>query len=138
MSHTRRDCALALASLALVRGAESKKVESKTWRLEDLPVKENKNGSKSRAVLDASLHTGQNIEMHITELLPGQMPHPPHHHAHEEMVLVQSGTLEVTISGKASRIGPGGSAIVASNEEHGWKNVGDTNALYFVMAFGKA
>lgn len=138
MSHTRRDCALAIASLALARAADTKKLESKTYRFEDLPVKVNKNGSKGRAVLNGGTHDNFPIEMHLTELQPGQEPHPPHHHVHEEMVLIQSGLLEVTINGKASRLGPGSAAFVASNEEHGWKNVGDTKALYFVLALGRA
>jgi len=137
MSHTRRDCALALATLALARGADGKKLASTTWKFEDLPVKENKSGAKGRAVLNGETHTGFPIEMHLTELLPGQEPHPPHHHVREEMIMIQSGLMEVTISGKASRLGPGSVAFVASNEEHGWRNVGDTKALYFVMALGK-
>ena len=64
-------------------------------------------------------------------------PHAPHHHEHEEMVMVQNGTIEVTILGKATRLGPGGVGYVASNEEHGWKNVGDGPANYFVIAFGR-
>ena len=50
------------------------------------------------------------------------------------MILIREGVMDVTISGKTSRLGPGSVAFVASNEEHGWKNAGDTRAHYFVMA----
>ena len=54
------------------------------------------------------------------------MPHPPHHHLHEEMFLVREGTLEATISGKSTRLGPGSVAFVGSNDEHGIRNPGTT------------
>jgi len=45
--------------------------------------------------------------------------------------------LEVMISGKKTTVGPGAVVYVASNEEHGWKNVGTTAVQYFVIALGK-
>ena len=53
------------------------------------------------------------------------------------MIMIHEGTMEVTISGKSTKLGPGSTAYVASNEEHGWKNVGDKRALYFVLALGR-
>jgi mannose-6-phosphate isomerase-like protein (cupin superfamily) len=52
------------------------------------------------------------------------------------MWLIREGTVEITINGKASRIGPGAAAFVASNEEHGIHNPGTTAASYFVVAIG--
>ena len=52
------------------------------------------------------------------------------------MILIKDGTMEVTISGKATMLGPGSVAYVASNEEHGWRNAGSTRALYFIVSFG--
>ena len=71
------------------------------------------------------------------ELAPGEMPHAPHHHAHEEMIIIREGTLAVTILGKTAELGPGSVAYVASGEEHGWRNVGNTRARYMVMALGR-
>ena len=75
--------------------------------------------------------------MHETELAPGGRPHPPHHHAHEEMVMVREGTIEVTIGGNSANLGAGSVAYVASNEEHGWRNVGAGRARYLVLALGR-
>jgi len=90
-----------------------------------------------RPVLDGDTHAGVHIELHETELPPGGAPHPPHHHVHEEMILIREGTMEVTISGRSAKLGPGTVAYVASNEEHGWHNAGTTRAHYFVLAIGR-
>jgi quercetin dioxygenase-like cupin family protein len=34
-------------------------------------------------------------------------------------------------------VGPGSVIYAASNELHGWKNVGTTKAQYFVIAMGR-
>ena len=50
--------------------------------------------------------------------------------------MIHEGTLEVTISGRSVKAGPGSAVFVASNEEHGWRNVGEGRARYFVLALG--
>ena len=137
MKYSRRELGRAalLGAAGLTEGAAAT-LPSATFRFEDLTVKTS-GKNKSRAVFDGETHTGFPVEMHMTELPPGGAPHPAHHHAHEEMILIYEGTMEVTISGKSTTLGPGSSAYVASNEEHGWRNVGTTNALYWVLAFGR-
>jgi quercetin dioxygenase-like cupin family protein len=66
------------------------------------------------------------------------MPHPSHRHRQEEMFLIREGTVEVTIAGRSTRLGPGGVAFIASNEEHGILNAGSTHAEYFVLALGSS
>ncbi len=87
--------------------------------------------------MSGETHTGFPFEIHLTELGPGQEPHPPHKHVHEEMLLLQQGTLDVTLDGKTARLTPGSVAYVASNHQHGWKNPGATPTQYFVIAFGR-
>jgi mannose-6-phosphate isomerase-like protein (cupin superfamily) len=110
-------------------------IPSQVIRFQDLPV-ESGDGSALRRILEGKTHSGYGIEMHETDLAPRAMPHPAHHHAHEEVFLVREGTLEVTIADRASRLGPGSVAYVASNEEHGIRNAGSTHAQYFVIALG--
>lgn len=137
MNYSRRDLGVVLPALALARAAaQSKTLPSKIWRFEDLPVRTN-GQNRSRAVLNGETHTGFNVELHETELAAGQAPHPPHHHVHEEIILIREGTLEVTIAGRTANLGPGSVAFAASNEEHGWRNVGATPAHYFVFALGR-
>ena len=47
------------------------------------------------------------------------------------------GTLEFTLNGSASKLGPGSVAYLASNDEHGFRNTGDGRARYCVMALGR-
>ncbi len=93
-------------------------------------------GSQSWPVLDGETHSDFHIELHETELEPGARPHPPHRHVHEEIFLIREGTVEVTLAGKSTDIGPGSVAYVASNVLHGIVNRGDVNAAYFVIALG--
>src|SRR5438105_4737219 len=135
MKYSRRDLSLLLPALAAATAAgqdQKKLLPTKTFKFEDLPVKVN-GQNKSRAVLNGETHLGYAIELHMTELGPGQAPHPPHKHVHEEMLLLQSGTLETTINGQMATLTPGSIAYLASNDLHGWRNPGPERAQYFVI-----
>jgi len=137
MNYSRRDLAMLLPALAATAAAEeSKTLPSKAFKYDELPVKAS-GQNNSRQVLKGETHSGYAIDLHLTELGPGQAPHAPHHHVHEEMVMMRTGTLDVTINGKTTRITAGGIAYVASNEEHGWRNPGTDRAEYFVIALGR-
>jgi quercetin dioxygenase-like cupin family protein len=140
MPLTRRDWTMLLPALlgAPIASAapERKLLPAATYKFEDLPVK--KTGENfGREVFDGLTHSGLQVDIHETELAPGSAPHAAHRHIHEEIVMVRQGTLEVTIEGKVSTIPPGGVVYVASNDFHGWKNVGSTRAHYFVFALGR-
>jgi quercetin dioxygenase-like cupin family protein len=141
MKLSRRDLsallpALAAAQSAMAQTKEKPTLASKAYRFEDLPEKVN-GQNRSRDVFNGKNHSGFPVDIHITELGPGQMPHAAHHHVHEEIVMLQTGLLDVTIEGKLTRVTPGSVVYVNSNEEHGWKNPGPERAQYFVMAIGR-
>ena len=136
MTYSRRDLGLLLPLAAAASAqAQESAVPSKALVYEDLPVKVN-GANKQRAVLKGETHSGYPIELHLTELGPGQAPHPPHKHVHEEMLMLQDGVLDVTINGQVTHLTAGSVAYVASNDEHGWRNPGQTHAQYFVIALG--
>src|SRR5579871_4603311 len=109
---SRRELTLLLPLLASgAAPAQSARLLSKTYPFASLPVHAG-NGIATLPVLDGETHTGVRIELHETELPPGGAPHPPHHHVHEEMILIREGTMEVTIGGQSAKLGPGSVAYV--------------------------
>ena len=136
MNYTRRDLGLLLPALAAASGrAQPKALPSKAFKYEDLLVRGN-GPNQSRAVLNGETHSGFPIELHITELGPGQAPHPPHQHVHEELLMLRSGVLDATILGQTTRVTAGSVVYLASNDLHGWRNPGPDPAQYFVMSLG--
>lgn len=137
MKPSRRElCSLVSVLAAAGAAAQSPTLVSKSYRFEDLGVR-GEGENTFRAILEGETHTGLPIELHITELAPGHAPHPPHHHVHEEMILMLEGTVEVNIGDRSATLGPGSVGFVASNIEHGWHNVGTSRARYFVLALGR-
>jgi quercetin dioxygenase-like cupin family protein len=125
----------ALAASRVSAQELSKRLSSNAFKFEDLPTKVSETNT-SHAVLDGETHGGFPIEVHVTELPAGHSPHPPHHHVHEEMMLVQTGILDATVNGKTYRLTTGSVLYVNSNDEHGLHNPGPDRAEYFVVALG--
>ena len=136
MKLSRRELTLLFPALAAVQSSNEAGLQpSVSFPFEDQPVRTN-GARTSRQILDGKTHSGFRVDLHATELPPGEMPHPAHHHVHEETFFIRTGTMEVTIEGRATRLTPGSVAYIASNEEHGVRNVGTTKAEYFVLALG--
>jgi mannose-6-phosphate isomerase-like protein (cupin superfamily) len=147
MSVTRRElCALLPAVLtpgvlfpailpADASADESNVLPSAMFPFEKLTPRTS-NSATIRNVLKGKLATGESVEVHETTLSPGGAPHPPHRHLHSEMWLIREGTVELTVEGKSTQMGPGSVGFVRTNEEHGIKNIGTQPATYFVVAIG--
>jgi quercetin dioxygenase-like cupin family protein len=86
-----------------------------------------------RSIVDTTTAILAKLEMHETTLQPGESPHPPHRHAHEELMIVRSGTVEVLQNGVTRRAGPGDVIFMASNELHGLRNPGPGPVTYLVI-----
>lgn len=86
-----------------------------------------------RDLFDTATATLDRFECHITTLNAGEVPHAPHRHPDEELIIVKDGTLEVTINGESQIAGPGCVLFFASNDLHGLRNAGDATATYFVQ-----
>lgn len=138
MNCTRRDLAFLLPALMPSGGkSESAVLPSKAYAFDSLPAETNPaNRMEIRDVFRGKTQTGCPLALHISTLPAGEMPHPPHHHVHEELMLIKQGRLRFTISGQSSTVGPGSVVYINSNEEHGLKNVGDEPAQYFVVEIG--
>jgi quercetin dioxygenase-like cupin family protein len=86
-----------------------------------------------RSIVDTTTAILAKLEMHETTIPAGAMPHPAHRHAHEELIVVKSGAIDVLLDGRTLRAGPGDIAFMASNEMHGFKNPGPGPATYLVI-----
>jgi quercetin dioxygenase-like cupin family protein len=144
VEYSRRDIA-ALLPLLAAEAAHAQNanapmkpgpLEAKVYKYEDMPVRTN-GENHTRQVFDGVTHTGYRADLHITELGPGQQPHAPHKHAHEEIVMLRSGQLDVTMNGQTTRATAGSVIVAGSNLMHGWRNPGPGTAEYFVIAMGR-
>lgn len=111
-------------------------MKTTSYKFNELPVTTN-GRNKQRRMFTAKTHTGFKIESHQSEIAPGEVNHPPHQHLREEMMLVREGLMELTINGRAYRLGPGDVGVIGSNEVHNARNVGTTNAHYFIVNIGR-
>jgi len=142
MSLTRRELCL-LLPVAFVPGRlmgedqpqKDQIIPSTMFPFDKMTVQTSDQG-EVRAVFKGKLATGETVEVHQTTLLPGATLHLPHRHLHSEMCLIREGTVEVTVNGKSTNMGPGSVGFFHSNDEHGVKNLGTTPATYFIVNIG--
>jgi mannose-6-phosphate isomerase-like protein (cupin superfamily) len=138
MDWSRRDvCAAipALLAFSSLSAQEKATIPSKIYPFDELNPRTS--GSVTiRNIVDGQIFEGCHISLHESDLAPHSIPHPPHRHQHEEMVLVLEGTLEFTINGVPTRAGSGSVLFAGSNDLHGIRNPEETHARYFVFALG--
>jgi mannose-6-phosphate isomerase-like protein (cupin superfamily) len=141
MTITRREICILLTGLMPAAGAidafaeADNSLPSANYPFDKLPV-QSLDHADMRRVLKGKLATGEALEVHETTLPAGTAPHAPHRHLHSEMWLIREGRVELTVNGSSYQLGPGGVGFVHSNDEHGIRNVGSTDATYFVVAVG--
>jgi quercetin dioxygenase-like cupin family protein len=88
-----------------------------------------------RSIVNGPTATLENLEMHVTTLDAGKASHPPHKHPNEELIVLDTGTVEALVNGEWKRLGPGSVIFNASNVLHGLRNVSNTPAQYHVINF---
>jgi len=90
-------------------------------------------GAVFRSLVDTMTTNLSRLEMHVTTLAPGQSPHAPHRHAHEELMIVRHGSLAVFQNGVTRHAKIGDVIFEASQELHGLRNEGSDSATYLVI-----
>lgn len=145
MQTTRRQLALLLTALAADHSnAEQSNsnsanhesvLEGEIYDVDTLPWRGTSNApTRAKALFNGFTTRGQRLTMHITELASGQQPHPAARQPHEEILIVQQGTLECTINGRSATLKPGDVVYSAYNDLKDWKNVGSHPAIYYVIS----
>lgn len=147
---TRRDLCLSLPALAVLTShARAEQTapssnplntgfeHSQAFAFDKLPVRYSDAGAPTRDICQGRVPTGELIELHETTVAPGKMPHPAHSHPHEEFILVREGTMALLTDGKEHPLPAGSVGYTAPHEVHGFKNIGDTPATYFIFSLSK-
>ncbi len=133
MELSRRELAALMAAATIE--AQDGELHSAGYEYGSPPEHRSANGkTTSRSVFRGVTSRGQELTMHISELAPGEAPHPPERQPHDEVIVIRAGTLEATLNGKVVRLGPGSVIFSAYNELNGWRNVGTTPAQYYVLS----
>ena len=134
----KRDLAISLisvsATLCAVAAIDAAKpiIGESVYDWNSLKVQKTAIG-ETRSIVKGRTATLDELEMHVTTLNPGMASHPPHKHPNEELVILDSGTVETLVNGEWKRLGPGSVIFNASNVLHGLRNVGNTPAQYHVI-----
>ncbi len=71
--------------------------------------------------------------VHVSIINPGEMVHPPHAHAGEEVMFVLEGTGEVILETETRRVGPMTALFYPEHVLHGLRNIGSTPITYLVV-----
>lgn len=134
---TKRDVligsfAVCLTITGMTLAQSRKLMTSSVFDWNTVEAKATKTGAR-RDFFDSPTATLDRFECHVTTLNPGEMPHAGHQHPEEELIIVKEGTIESTQNGVVRLAGPGSLIFEASNEMHSLRNVGKTQATYFVI-----
>jgi quercetin dioxygenase-like cupin family protein len=104
----------------------------KVFHWDEMKRVENATG-KVASLCKSPTATLDQLEMHVTTLNPGQMPHQPHRHVNEELIIMREGSCETLSNGTWVKVEPGSVIFNASNSLHGLRNIGTTPATYHVI-----
>jgi quercetin dioxygenase-like cupin family protein len=142
---TRRQLALLFTVLAAEHadarqsntgpGGNQPVLKGKIYEIEKLAWRAGANpATRSKNLFNGFTTRGQRLTMHMTELAAGQQPHPAARQPHEEILIVEQGTIECTINGQTAQLRPGDVVYSAYNDLKDWKNVGTEPAIYYVIS----
>lgn len=92
-------------------------------------------GGGRRDVFEGPTGLLDRVEIHITTLMPGDSPHPPHTHDYEEIIVIKEGTVVAHVDGEEKLVGPGSIIICESMVPHTVYNTGDVPATYHVISW---
>ncbi len=86
-----------------------------------------------RPYFDRATAMAKRFEMHTTTLNEGNISHPPHTHAAEEIILVLEGEVEMLIGETWHKAKQGDVLFAPSKIPHGLKNIGKGQCSYFAF-----
>jgi (S)-ureidoglycine aminohydrolase len=135
MSCSRREIMMALPLLTGAGGAmgqESRRLPAKVYHASKVPYVGDAK-KKGRSFFHGTERSGFDIEAHETVLGPSTETHPPHTHAHEEIIILVEGTVEVFMDGRTETVEAGSVIYYESSRPHSLRNVGTRPCRYYVV-----
>src|SRR6202034_1837646 len=112
MTISRRDAMVGLMALpaalsALAQGDKNAAILGPTvfvW--EDMKPVKTKTG-EVRSLCKQPTATVDQLELHVSTLIPALESHPPHRHVNEELIILREGECETLSNGKWVKVTPG-------------------------------
>ena len=86
----------------------------------------------SKVLVDKSIDP-EALHLHISEIEPGMVAHPPHTHEGVEAFYVLEGQGTIEMEGESHTIGPNQAILLDATKLHGLTNTGDTPMRYIVI-----
>lgn len=114
--------------------AQQVPIRADVYRWDNAPVV-TKGTAQQRVLLEGSTPAFKHLKVHTTTVAAGEVPHPGHQHADEELIIVKEGQLTVTIAGKAEKLEKGSVALIMPGDEHALANDGSEPVTYYIMRY---
>ena len=103
-----------------------------------LPSEGDSPGAKAKVHFNGPTGQLAALASGMVTLEPGALPHPPHRHPEEELMIVAAGTGEIMVDGLIAQVEPGDMMYAEANVLHGIVNTGSTTmTFYFTKMLGK-
>jgi quercetin dioxygenase-like cupin family protein len=122
----------ATASQSPAQGPQTTPLPARVYHSAEIPYKGDA-AKKARRFFYGPEHSGYNLEMHETVLGPGVETHPPHTHAHQEIIILVEGTVQVSMDGRTDTVEAGSVIFYDPDKPHNLRNIGTTPARYYVV-----
>ena len=106
--------------------------KSAVFQWDDLAFVPSANGGR-RNVLQRPTAQLNELEIHVTTLNAGLPSHAAHTHTDDEFILVKTGNVEMSVSGKPYKAGAGSLYFLKGEDPHGIRNIGDVACEYYAI-----
>lgn len=114
--------------------ADDDVVESRVYPWADAEVEKTKTG-EVREILEGSSLDLDDLEVEAFTIAPGKSGHVNEIHDEEELVIIKSGRLDITIGDTTTTLGPGSVAVFIPGHAHSIANNSDAPATYFLFEY---